>query len=101
MGPQLGWFASGGGGWLVRAEEASGRGGRKQKEEQKLVRQQGEGVEEKANESSKEQTIAKGLGWELPGLSGLMDIITLTRKLKQALETKPKQGEVIKDQLAN
>lgn len=55
-------------------------------EEQMLSRQQGEGVEEKAVESSKEQAIAKGPGWELPGLSCPMYIITLFRKPKQALD---------------
>lgn len=43
-------------------------------EEQKLGRQQREGVEEKAVESSKEQAIGKGLGRELPGPSRLPDV---------------------------
>lgn len=64
-----------------------------------MSRQQGEGVEEKAVESSIEQAIAKGPGWEFPGLSCPMYIITLFRKPKQALEAKPEQGEVIKERL--
>lgn len=56
-----------------------------------LSRQQGEGVEEKTVENSKEQAIAKSPGWQLQGLSCPMHIITLPRKPNQALEGKKKK----------
>lgn len=99
MGSQLGRFAGQGGpGWGGQGKLQGEEQGDKA-EDPKLGRQQGEGVEEKAVDSSREQAIAKGLGWEISGLSRLMYTITLSRKLKQALEAKPAQGEVIKEQL--